>query len=61
MNDQLPDKTVIMLIITTLLFVFILIFSTRPSQKYLEPSIEWREQQTISTDYIQHDFLLANL
>ncbi len=43
MNDQLPDKTVLLAIIATLIIVFSLIFSSRPSQNQLQPSIQWRE------------------
>ncbi len=43
MKDLLSDKTVIIAIFATLLLVFTLIFSTRPNQQILQPSIEWRD------------------
>ena len=42
MNEQLPDRTVILLIIATILLIFSLIFLWRPNQQQLQPSIEWR-------------------
>ena len=43
MNNQLPDKTVILSIIATIILIFSLIFAWRPNQNKLEPSIEWRD------------------
>ncbi len=49
MNDQLPDRTVILALIATLLLIFSLIFSLRPAQNGLQPSIEWRDSQSINS------------
>ena len=53
MNDQLPDKTVLLVILATLILIFSLIFSLRPSQKELQPTIEWRDSQNQNTEMIQ--------
>ena len=45
MNDQLPDRTVILSILVTLILIFSLIFLLRPSQIDLQPNIEWRDTQ----------------
>ncbi len=41
MNDQLPDKTVILTILATLLLVFFLIFSFKSKRIEQERSIQW--------------------
>ncbi len=43
MKDPLSDSNIILVIIATLVIVFSLIFSTRPSQQELQPSIKWRD------------------
>tara|TARA_Y100001968_G_C19451634_1_gene769088 strand:+ start:7724 stop:7894 length:171 start_codon:yes stop_codon:yes gene_type:complete len=43
MNENLEDKTVIIIIISTLLLVFILIFTVIPSNKLNQPEIEWKD------------------
>tara|TARA_B100000700_G_C14296673_1_gene512967 strand:- start:100 stop:270 length:171 start_codon:yes stop_codon:yes gene_type:complete len=43
MNNQLPDKTVIIAIIVTILLIFAIAFSFRTEERYLDPSIEWKE------------------
>jgi len=43
MKNELPDRTVILILISTLIFIFFLIFSLRPSQNQLQPSMEWRD------------------
>tara|TARA_Y100001968_G_C19270529_1_gene673995 strand:- start:2 stop:199 length:198 start_codon:yes stop_codon:yes gene_type:complete len=50
MQDPLEDRTVIILILATLLLVFILIFSQRPSQNYLNPSIEWKDAPSLNNN-----------
>ena len=59
MNDQLPDKTVIIFLLLTLGVVFMLIFSTRPSQFEIEPSIQWSQtlNSTIITPLYKHNGL----
>ena len=37
------DKTIILIIIGTILLVFILVFSFIPSKDQLNPSIQWKE------------------
>ena len=53
MNDQLPDKTVILVILFTLILIFSLIFSLRPNQQELQPTIEWRDSQNQSNEIVQ--------
>ncbi len=43
MDENIDDRTIILIIIGTILVVFILIFNFIPSQDQLNPSIEWRE------------------
>ena len=43
MNDNLPDKTVILAILATLILIFSLIFSLKSNQQNLQPTIEWRD------------------
>ncbi len=51
MNENLDDKTIITIIICTILLVFILVFSfSRPKNK-LEPSIQWKDNAP--TEYIE--------
>ena len=53
MNNQLPDRTVILSIIATLLLIFSLIFSLRPSHQEFQPSIEWRDSQIQSSQALE--------
>ena len=41
MNDQLPDKTIILTILATLLLVFFLVFSFKSTRVEQERSIQW--------------------
>ena len=43
MKDSLPDNTIILIILCTLLIVFSFIFMFRPSSYQIEDSIEWRD------------------
>ncbi len=43
MNDQLPDRTVLLIILSTLLLVFLLVFSFRPNQIEQEKTIQWMD------------------
>ena len=43
MDEKIDDKTVILIIIGTILLIFILIFNFLPSQDQLNPSIEWKD------------------
>jgi len=53
MKDPLPDKTVILYLISTVMLIFILIFSLRPNQQDLQPSIEWRDYPDQNNKVIQ--------
>ena len=41
MNDQLPDRTVLLIILTTLLLVFLLVFSFKSNKIEQEKTIQW--------------------
>ncbi len=43
MDEKIDDKTIILIILGTILLVFILIFNFLPSQDQLNPTIEWKE------------------
>ena len=47
MNDQLPDSTVIIAILLSVILVFSLVFTTRPDKGTLPPSIEWRDSSKV--------------
>ena len=42
MNDPIEDKTIILIIIATILFVFCLVFTVKNGVNQLNPPIEWR-------------------
>ena len=43
MNDQLPDKTVLLIILGTLLLVFFLVFSFKSKKIEQERTIQWMD------------------
>ena len=43
MNDQLPDRTVLLIILATLLLVFFLVFSFRSTKIEQERTIQWMD------------------
>jgi len=43
MNDQLPDKTVLLIILATLLLVFFLVFSFKSQKIEQERTIQWMD------------------
>ena len=43
MNDQLPDKTVLLIILATLLLVFFLVFSFKSTKIEQEKTIQWMD------------------
>jgi len=43
MNDQLPDRTVILIILATLLLVFFLAFSFKSKKIEQERTIQWMD------------------
>ena len=51
MNDQLPDRSVLLIILATLLLVFILAFSFKSKKIEQERTIQWMES-SINTEFI---------
>ena len=43
MNDQLPDRTVLLIILATLLLVFFLVFSFKSNKIEQEKTIQWMD------------------
>tara|TARA_B100000902_G_C26451540_1_gene500990 strand:- start:319 stop:483 length:165 start_codon:yes stop_codon:yes gene_type:complete len=43
MNDQLPDRTVLLIILATLLLVFFLVFSLKSTKIEQERTIQWMD------------------
>ena len=43
MNDQLPDRTVLIIILATLLLVFFLVFSFKSDKIEQEKTIQWMD------------------
>ena len=43
MNDQLPDKTILLIILATLLLVFFLVFSFKSNKIEQEKTIQWMD------------------
>ncbi len=43
MNDQLPDRTVLLIILATLLLVFFLVFSFKSQKIEQERNIQWMD------------------
>ena len=50
MNEQLPDKTVLLIILATLLLVFFLVFSFKSEKLEQEKTIQWMDS-SINTEY----------
>ena len=50
MNDQLPDRTVILIILSTLLLVFFLVFSSKSNKIEQENTIQWMDS-SLKTEY----------
>ena len=51
MNDQLPDRTVLLIILATLLLVFLLAFSFKSKKIEQEKSIQWIDS-SINTELV---------
>ena len=51
MNDQLPDRTVLLIILATLLLVFFLVFSFKSKKIDQEKTIQWMDS-SLDTEYI---------
>ena len=49
MNEQLPDRTVIIIILSTLLLVLITIFSFSTNKSQENQLIEWKDSNITST------------
>ena len=49
MNDQLPDRTVLIIILATLLLVFLLAFSFKSNKIEQENTIQWMDS-SLNTD-----------
>ena len=43
MNDQLPDKTILLIILATLLLVFFIVFSFKSNKIKEEKRIQWMD------------------
>ena len=50
MNDQLPDRTVLLIILATLLLVFFLVFSFKSPKIEQEKTIQWMDS-SLDTEY----------
>jgi len=51
MNDQLPDRTVLLIILATLLLVFLLIFSFKSKEIEQEKTIQWMDS-SLNNEYV---------
>ena len=51
MNDQLPDRTVLLIILATLLLVFFLVFSFKSEKIEQEKTIQWIDS-SLDTEHI---------
>ncbi len=49
MNNQLPDRTVLLIILATLLFVFFLVFTFKSVKVEQEKTIQWMDS-SINTE-----------
>ena len=52
MNDQLPDRSVLLIIFATLLLVFLLAFSFKSNKIEQEESIQWMDS-SINSEIVQ--------
>ena len=43
MNDQLPDRTVLLIILATLLLIFLLVFSFKSKKIEQQKTIQWMD------------------
>ena len=50
MNDQLPDRTVLIIILATLILVFFLVFSFNSGKIEQEKTIQWMDS-SIKTEF----------
>tara|TARA_Y100001968_G_scaffold123062_1_gene112006 strand:+ start:576 stop:740 length:165 start_codon:yes stop_codon:yes gene_type:complete len=54
MNEQLPDRTILLIILATLLLVFFLVFSFKSNKIEQENTIQWMDSS------IESDLALPN-
>ena len=50
MNDQLPDRTMLLIILATLLLVFFLVFSFKSDKIEKEKTIQWMDS-SLNTEF----------
>ena len=50
MNDQLPDRTVLLIILATLLLVFFLVFTFKSGKIEQERTIQWMDS-SLNSDF----------
>ena len=53
MNNEMSDKTVIIIILSTILIIFLIVFSTINPIREKQQMIEWRESSAISSTDIR--------
>ena len=53
MNEELSDKTVILIIVGTILLIFLLVFTLLPTKNELSPSIQWQDAPSPSVEQIK--------
>jgi len=51
MNDQLPDRTLLLIIMATILLVFILIFNFKSKKIEQERTIQWMDS-SIKSEFV---------
>ena len=51
MNDQLPDRTVLIIILSTFLLVFFLVFSFKSNKIEQEKTIQWKDI-SLNTEFL---------
>ena len=51
MDDQLPDRTILLIILATLLLVFFLVFSFKSPKIEQERTIQWMDS-SIDTEFV---------
>ena len=50
MNDQLPDRTILLILLATLLLVFFIVFSFKSEKIEQEKTIQWMDS-SLDTEY----------
>ncbi|KGG17324.1 hypothetical protein [Prochlorococcus sp. MIT 0603] len=50
MNEQIDDSKVITIIISTIIIVFLLIFTFVPSRDKLSPPIQWKDSPSLNVN-----------